>query len=169
VKIALTVVGGILEFAGICLVAAPELTPRLARVWAQVGATVAGWWRLVGEHVFRLKREPVHHFGSSTVSGKGSASARGFAVVGEDTSIERQLEFLREFVERTEQRFGQIEDRVGGLAKEWNTDIETARREIESTIEQRVEEIRDAHIRLRLIGIGLLLLGVPILALANVV
>jgi hypothetical protein len=56
-----------------------------------------------------------------------------------------------------------------GLADEWNADITTARGEIESSIEQRVEDVRDAHIRLRLTGIVLLLIGVPILALANVV
>jgi hypothetical protein len=66
-------------------------------------------------------------------------------------------------------RFGNIEDRLAGLADEWNADITTARGEIESSIEQRVEDVRDAHIRLRLTGIVLLLIGVPILALANVV
>ena len=89
--------------------------------------------------------------------------------MGKDASIDRQLEFLREFVERAEERFGNIEDRLAGLADEWKADITTARGEIESSIEQRVEEVRDAHIRLRLTGIVLLLIGVPILALANVV
>jgi hypothetical protein len=175
VKIALTVIGASSEFAGIFLVASPELFPRAAAIARFLMARLAQWRRRLGERwhrlLFRLGlRQGRHVFGKSTVTGVGHASAKGFGYrpIDEDESIERQLALLHEFVEKTEARFHELEESVSELPGQWQQDIRAARDAIESMMVKRLKEAEDRH-RVRLVGIAFLMAGVPILAYANVI
>ena len=167
-KIFLTVVGASFEFTGIVLVASPELFPRAGAVIRFVRARMSQWWHRL---LLRLGRHGRHVFDKGTAGGVGHASAGavGFKMVGEDAPLDQQLAFLREFVEKTENRLGELEGRVTDLPRQWQHDIREAREAIDSMVTKRIEQIRDTHIRVRLVGIGFLLAGVPILATANVI
>jgi hypothetical protein len=109
--------------------------------------------------------------GKATISGVGQVSAKGFGFrpIGENEPVDRQLALLREFVEKTETRFYELDERISELPGQWQEDIREAREAIESMMSKRLEEAESRHIRIRLVGIAFLMAGVPILAIANVI
>jgi hypothetical protein len=169
-KIGLTVVGSVLEFVGIGLVAAPELMPRLVAVKRRVGASIRRAWQWTLARLRRRRHRSLNaESGEIRITGGGASTSRGFAMVGEGAPLDRQLAFFRDYIEKADRRLDEIDQRLEGLPEEWRRDVDAAREAIDSMMEKRIEEVRDTHIRLRLVGIVLLLIGVPILATANVV
>jgi hypothetical protein len=51
----------------------------------------------------------------------------------------------------------------------WRRDLREARTELKDFVREQLERERDVHIRIRLVGVAFLLVGVPLLAVANVV
>jgi hypothetical protein len=167
-KIFLTVLGASFEFTGIVLVAAPELFPRLLEARRSVQARLEGWRRWLLLRFGRQGGKTVYGKGGGVMAG-GSLSARGYASPGETASLEKKLDYLLEQAKKARERLDKLDDRVAELPRQWQDDIRAMRDEIEALMTRRVEEIRDSHIRVRLWGIGFLLAGVPILAIANVI
>jgi hypothetical protein len=164
-KVAVVLIGALLEWFGVFLIASPELVPRWRRARAALGRatdSLRGWLR-------RLLRRRRVVTGSSEVSARGGASAKGYVVRGrpDDPSLEARVAWLLEEHERTQERLGVVENVLHELPEEWRRDIERAKGEMEATAVQKVEEAQGAYINRRLTGVVLVLLGVPLLAWAN--
>lgn len=59
--------------------------------------------------------------------------------------------------------------RLESQSDQWQQDVEERLVEIKGLLEQRLEDVRDAYIGRRLARVILLLIGVPVLAVANLV
>lgn len=95
--------------------------------------------------------------------------ASGFVEPRPDWSLEEQVAFLLRQDERAQARFDKLETVVAEQPAAWRQDIAEVRGELEVFVLEQVERERDMHIRVRLVGVGFLLVGVLLLAVANVV
>jgi hypothetical protein len=87
----------------------------------------------------------------------------------EGLSLQEQVAYLLRRDQETQQRLNAAETEQASHPARWGRDIEEARHALEQRIERRLEDARDVYIRRRLLGVVLLLFGVPILAAANLI
>jgi hypothetical protein len=165
VRFGILVFGGLCEFAGVILTAAPEIYPVLRALRARVFLLFA----VARSRIRRLfgRRKTVS--GSSHVSGGMSPSGRlsGVVLVGETASDERKLAFLLELAETTQRRLNELESTASDLPRQWKDEIEATKGEIAALIETKLAEERNAYLRSRRLGIILLAIGLPVVFLAN--
>jgi hypothetical protein len=81
--------------------------------------------------------------------------------------LERTVERLIGLSVEMQQRLAQVEHGLEQQPDRWQRDIARGHEEMEMLMDAKVEAAADAHIRIRLWGIVLLLAGVPLLAWAN--
>jgi chromosome segregation ATPase len=164
-KALIVVVGASLEFAGIFLIASPELVPRLRRARATIERSL---YRLKAR-IRRLLGRTKTVTASVNVSDslRSSDRARALRTMGASGTVDDQLERLRRAVERLEQRLDDAEHEIQTHPGRWTADIERAKGEIESIFDSKLEATRDEYINRRLIGVFCVLAGVPLLAWAN--
>jgi hypothetical protein len=165
VKFSILVFGGVCEFAGVILTAAPELYPRLTPIGEGIARLVSAARARV-ERIFGRPKAVSH---SISVSGGATAGghASGYASVSDAESVEGKLAFLIDQAVKTQRRFDALEGRVGNLPKLWKAEIDAAKGEIATLIGTKLAKERDAYIRSRLVGITLLAIGLPIVFIAN--
>jgi hypothetical protein len=166
-KLALVAVGALLDLTGIVLVAWGELHPHVEK--ARARGTSA--WRRIETSLRLLLRRPR----SRTVYGESASvvaiglSGSGISVhsVSADATVDRKLEALIAMSEELQRRLGSVENRLSNINSEWEREIEQTRDEIERILREAVMESRDAHIGVRLWGIGFLLVGSTMLSGSN--
>ena len=164
-KVIVVSVGALLEFVGIGLVASPELAPWVRRL----GDAVRRAGRRARARLRRLLRRPRHVVMGAAAGEYGliGSSASGEVTPGKDATLERKVDFLMEETKRTRRRLLEFKRELADHPDRWHRAIEAAKGELESLMDEKVQAVRDAHIRRRLLGIVLLLAGVPLLAWAN--
>lgn len=118
---------------------------------------------------FLRRRQDVVVQAASSGGAVVGGHASGFVSVNPDASLEEKVAFLLDRDRKNQQRAEATERSLAEHPKAWRRDIETARDELETDFLHHLERERDAYIGRRLVGIVVLLVGVPLLAVANVV
>ena len=71
------------------------------------------------------------------------------------------------------ERLGRIEARLESQPERWRQDIEEARSELGAETQKKLEEelkmVRDSHIKWRISGVGILLVGIALGTAGNLV
>jgi hypothetical protein len=166
VKEVLTGLGAGCEFVGILLVAAPELFPRAVSVWRSARER-AGAMR---SKLLRLLGRPRHitmeaEAGGVSVMGSG---VEGLISKDRNASLEEKVAYLLDRDKQTQKQLSALNRALAAAKEESRRDLRVAVSELRAFVADRLERERDVHIHVRLYGIVLLLIGVPLLAVANI-
>lgn len=165
-KAALYILGGILEIAGIFLVAAPDLAPVLRTARAQAFAA-AERARVGLQRILRKPRTVTHTMiaepGSIGVSGHLTAKLS----VTPSASLNERVESLLRRADEAQERLNDLDRRLTDEAQARDRAVAAAQDETERRLREAIAKALDAHKRLRLVGIGLLTLGAVLLNLGN--
>jgi uncharacterized coiled-coil protein SlyX len=78
------------------------------------------------------------------------------------------IAFLGEQVAQLQDRVDDLRNRVADLPEEWRRDIAETRTELEGLSRRLVRAVADARIRLRLLGLGFVVLGLVLSWLGNI-
>jgi hypothetical protein len=167
VREVLTGLGAACEFVGILLVASPELFPRLSRAARSFRGAISRRWAFLLARLGRGRNMTIDAGPGVIRVRAGGASVEHS--IDASTPLERQLAFFRDEITRAQKRLNTLEAKVAEHPEAWRQDIDAARGELETFVMEQVERERDVHITVRLWGIVFLLVGVPLLAVANVV
>ena len=165
VKLALIIIGVVLEVVGLLLTASPELAPRARRGVAAIqrlGAKVEARTR-------RLLKRPKNVTVSAGAAAEFALAGRVSAhkSVPDDADVERKLSFLLEQAVESQQRLNKLEYRVSDIPGEWRKDIEDTRSALEERIAHELEQARELFIGRRLIGLTCIASGSLVLAVVN--
>jgi hypothetical protein len=90
-------------------------------------------------------------------------------VRGPGTTVEDNLRYLLELAQESQERLSKLEQDVADLPRRWGRDVERIGRELRAELDHAIAGSEERHIGIRLAGVVLLLVGVPILAIANFV
>jgi hypothetical protein len=163
----LTGLGAGCEFFGILLVAAPELFPRFGRSWTKIREGLSQAWR----RLLRLFGRRQHITVSVGAAGAVASGGRLSAIVSKDPNapLEEKVAYLLDQDRKTQERLNALDHAIEAQAEQRRREIQAAREALETFVRESLERERDVHIRVRLAGVGFLLVGVPLLAAANVV
>jgi hypothetical protein len=166
-KFALYLAGGVLEVAGIVLVAAPDLGPmwhagqeRLRKAWDRLGAKVRA-----------LLRRPRHVTASASLSGGVAlgGSARGIVGVNPAATTDEKVAFLLRRDEETQNRIADLHEALAAASTDADRKLAEARAELEARLALEIRRALDLYRGQRLAGIGLLVLGAIFLSAGNFV
>lgn len=165
---------GSAETFGLLLVAAPELVPILQTIGL---AVVRGWSRMkvllrqAEGAVRRLLRRPR----GQVVSASGAlVTAAGFSAKGrvglkEDATLEEKVEYLLRRDEAVQDRFEETHDSLESMPGRWRADIREASETLRGEHTRALEQMRDRHLKARLLGVALLLVGIGLATAGNLV
>jgi hypothetical protein len=158
---------GICELFGVLLVAAPELVPILRGI----GSAIATGWR----HVCALLRSaiqvirrrlggPRHQVVSVEAADSVAASGSVSAVVSVDptATVEAQVAFLLRRDQAVQGQLNTMAETLERLPDRWRTDIHAATADLRAEQSEGLEQLRRQHLRVRLLGVGLLAVGVAL-------
>jgi hypothetical protein len=162
------------ELCGVLLVASPELRPIVETLARRAAAEVTTWPVRVSNRLKRLFGKPVHHRVSSgsALSVEGALQVegqRGFqaAPPGGATQSE-QVEYLLNVVEQFKRTLNTVENDL-------RKGIENVRGEIQRTALDLTEQTTDAvrqlaqsELRMRLLGVGCIIVGLMLSYAANI-
>lgn len=161
----LYIAGAVIEFAGIVLVASPDLVPYAQRL----SAWLTRQWERVLARLRRLLRRPRHV--TAHVSAGGAIAVGGYATVkksvGEDATLEEKVRFLLTRDEEAQRDMQAVDRRVDELQKA----IDSKLGALHSTMTAHVAESLDArhreYLALRLVGVALVVIGLTLATLGN--
>jgi hypothetical protein len=158
--VVLVVVGWPVETLGVLLVAAPDWVPPTRR------SLVRGW-----SQVRRILRRPtVIHLGKATSESRSYGVAIASVSMPDYAPLDERVAFLMERVKLLQQRVGRVESEVGeGLERRWTDAIEASAREMRGEVATGLAHLRGEYLRVRQVGLGLLIVGGAMLAAANLV
>jgi hypothetical protein len=161
---------GSTELFGIVLLATPELVP-LAN--SAASAMAAGFRRLWGavrtlgrriEHIGRRllnrPRGPIVHTGAAVGRARVGGDLTVTRSVSEGASLEEKVAFLLERDQEVQVWIRQRELEIGRLPLSWREDIERASTALRDEQAKAIQALRETHLRARLLGIALLVVGV---------
>jgi hypothetical protein len=156
----LVVIGWPVEVVGVLCVAAPDWWPPTREALAR------GW-----SHVRRFLRRPVIvKAGTATAHAHAHGVAVGTVSLPADADVERRVAFLMERVELLQRRLGHVENEVAeGLERRWTEAIDAASRDLRTEMATGLAEVRGEYLRIRQVGLVLLVVGGAMLAAANLV
>lgn len=160
------------EVLGVLLVASPELLPRLGRV----GRLLLGRFRAARLRLLSTARRVLRLPGSAyadsaTVGARLSVSGHAVHILGPPATTDHG-ELLAWLIKRekwAQERFQEIEKSVSELPERWRADMGVMREELEGVSRKLVREAADARIRLRLLGLGYVVLGLILSWAGNLV
>ena len=172
----LILVGGTLESVGVVLVASPELKSaatairdRTKRIRDRTRAG-AGWLSTNARRLLRRRpRAGEVAIGGPISSGSFSAEASVHTRPSPDSSDEQVIAFLLKKHGEHVGRFARIEAELESQPERWRQDIEKARSELSAETRKEVERVRDSHIKLRISGVVILLVGILLVTAGNLV
>ena len=173
------VAAGGAEICGIVLVASPELEGPAARLWTRV---VAGWrggwarvrsgWRKLTSRVARLvgkQRTPTPQYvqlhPADSVEAAGSLSLRTALNAG--ATVDERIAFLLRRDQAVQAELERLDQTLAELPKRWTRDIENASGLLRTEYAESLRRLRDAHLRARLAGVGLLVFGIVLATWGN--
>lgn len=166
--------GGSAELFGVLLIAAPELVPILhgagsavASAWTCARETARNAADTVRRWVGRPRNRTIRMGGTATVSATGSVSAR--VTVSAGTTLEDRVAFLLRREQEMQGRLEEITTTLNRHPEDWRGDIEAASEALRGEQADALRELRAEHLRERLLGLGLLLLGVVLATWGNLV
>jgi hypothetical protein len=166
---------GAAEFFGVLLIAAPELAPLLLR--AQV--VVADGWRAAmirrRDVVAAIRRrfrqpqpEPAYidaRSGTSSVSGGGSLSLS----TGPGQTLEEKVDFLLRREQGLQEHLKTVVGEVGQLPEKWGAEIREAESDLRAEFNREIREVEERHIRARLLGLVLVVIGILLNTWGNLI
>jgi hypothetical protein len=166
---------GAAELFGVLLIAAPELVPLLVR---GMSATAMVWQRAM-EHRKRIANRirrmlhPPHddhtyddaRTGSVHISGGGTVSTQS----GPGESLEEKVEFLLRREQALQERLDVTAREVGDLPRKWQADMEATASGLRDGFATAIRELDERHIRARLAGIVLVVVGILLNTWGNLI
>lgn len=157
----LYVLGGLLEFAGVLLVAWPDFSPTAARVSRWIGRTSRRVLRRVGIKSGRTVTT------SAAATATGEMRAAGIVKPGPSATLEAKVEHLIRRSEESQKAQNAMSRRVTELERAMRADlnerVETLTTEFDAKLLRAFEDDRP----LRIVGTVLLALGLFLSVLAN--
>jgi hypothetical protein len=159
-------VGGTCEFTGIVLVVSPELFPRFGGAWRKLSPIAARGW----SQVLRLFRRPRNITVPVSAATATFSAGRISMLVTKNPAapLEEEVDFLLDQDRKTQERLNALDEKIDRNAEQVRRERQAALDDLEERFVKRLGQERDIHIGGRLVGIGFLLVGVPLLAIANV-
>ena len=166
--------GGSAELFGLLGVASPELVlaretaaPAVSRTWQRAAALV----RRVENRVRRLLGRPQHHTIHTASELNIAMSLRGSArvSVSEGATLDEKVEYLLRRDEVVQERLETLHVSVSELPDRWQADIGAESARLREEHAAALAELRDEHKLARLIGVGLLFVGLVLATLGNLV
>jgi hypothetical protein len=166
---------GALELWGVVLVAWPELAPLLQRLRTVVArlrdaATVLArrainWVRL------KVGRPRPHTVSVSPggISAAGGVGARGVISVSPGATDAVKIEYLLRQDRKTQDRFSDVEEKLGELPERWQADIEAAAGTLRQEHKESLTELRREHLTQRLGGVAFLVIGLVLSTWGNLI
>jgi hypothetical protein len=157
--------GGSFELFGLLLAAAPELVPILRAV----GRRVASAWRKAADFVRRVLRLPRHHrlVVSDSVSVEGAGSLSASLSIAPGASLDEKVEFLLRRYNETEDRLDEIAKTLRQHPDDWQAAIDAATASLRTEQAEAIRALRGEHLRERLLGVAMLLLGLVLATWGN--
>lgn len=160
------------ELYGVILIASPELRPIAARAgvaWAAALRRVGRRTKVLLTRLLRLRREQRITLGSAVdvSSALGLDVKRGYAVPGDAATIDEKVAFLLDQVKRL---VGLVEGLENTLRKELEgVHAELARQadDLRNYTAAAVREVAEAELRMRLLGVGFVIVGIAFGYAAN--
>lgn len=160
------------EILGVLLIASPELLPRVKRLgrrvqraWSRVRATVE---RVVARLLGR-RGKVVALTGAAHATAGAGGRVSGNVGPPQGASDSDLIRWLIERERKGQERMSEIEHTINDLPDRWRQDLEQVRRQLEGMQEQRIRQVADARIELRLLGLAYVLVGILLAAVANLV
>ena len=164
----LLIVGAFFEFAGVVLVAFPDLLPHATRFSA--------WLRRRTRRIAnRLRRlfglSPKHHVVnvSAAISAEGAMRASGVKGVRADATLEEQVEFLLARDQEAQRKTNALSRRIDDIEDAIPRRLDELREQMHGHVEQRVTAAAEEHRELRALGAVALAIGLVCLSVANFV
>jgi hypothetical protein len=166
--------GGSAEAFGLLLVAAPELVPILQ----SIGSAVVGSWlrmKALLRKAERAVRRLLHRPSGQVVSAGGALataagmSARGRVGPKEGATLEEKVEYLLRRDEDVQDRLEEVHHSLESMPARWRADISEASETLRSEHTRALEQMRDRHLKARLLGVALLLIGIGLATAGNLV
>lgn len=147
------------------LVASPELVPRLSSVWNGLrrlwrkGSNAARHLRAWLQGLFGKEAQPkrIELNLSDSVGASDSVMALHGPPAGD---TEKLIDFLIRRDRANQERFHALEKRIGELPSQWRSDIEAQSGRLRTRLEDTVRDLEERHIRARLFGLLLLVIGI---------
>jgi hypothetical protein len=166
VKAALLVVGGLVEFGGIVLLAAPDLAP-----W---GRRMAAWalpqWRVIEDRLRKAvgrPRKPVVYHDSATVEVSLDARISGFVSHNPDAPLEEKVEFLLRRSTESQQAMNRLMERMDVVENDAARQPGELRAEFERHLADELRAVAEADRLLRISGSLLLAIGLVCVTVAG--
>lgn len=164
---------GSAEFFGVALVATPELVPifaaassAIASLWRRFKA----WLRRVADAVRRRLGRPRAHFISVSPAGSvataGDLSAR---VSTSATTLEEKVEYLLRRDQDVQARLEGHDRALRDLPARWQADIGDTAATLRQEHAEALDRLRERHLRARLLGVGLLVIGIAVATWGNLI
>jgi hypothetical protein len=165
-KTILLVVGALAEFGGILLIAAPDLIPGARRF----GRWLDRRWRPIENRIRRALRLPgrsVTVSASAALSAAVAMSATAVVGVSETATLEEKVAFLLRRNEATQLQTAALAQRVDAIEKDVERREGELRDELHRHIATELRSALEADRVLRVVGSGLLALGLLLATVAT--
>lgn len=160
----LTIVGALLEVAGVALLSIDFWWPPLARISSTASRRLVREAR-AGVHQLRTAARLFRRRTPATATGSARlGTAVEIDTAGEVTSAGGGQQVIRRLYE-LERRMGEVESRQESAAHELDSRLEALTREVEEMIERS----KDRYLGLRVIGLAIAFAGAVLLSAANLV
>jgi hypothetical protein len=166
---------GATELFGVLLVAAPEIAPILARAWRalqRVAASVKTMALTIPHALRRLTGRPAPtkpvELNLSDASGVSEALSLRLSTDPKGTTDEK-ISYLLRRDQATQQQLQAMAAQIGTLPDSWRREIDHATTRTQKDITERLHKLRDQHLRARLLGLALLVLGIALNTWGNLI
>jgi hypothetical protein len=163
VKATFYIVGAVVEFVGILLVASPDLVPFADRVAAWSRPRVRAIKKRLG---LRTRSDVNGYYASDSVTVSDRASA---VVSSGANTLEGKVEFLLRRDADAQQHMNKLVERVMDLEERVTRETDTLRHHAEGRIESRIEETQWEYRVVRWCGVGALVVGLGLSTAGNLV
>lgn len=160
------------ELLGVLLVASPELLPRMFTVLSYAERHIRGTIKRLARflsRVLHLPRTITIDAATAEMRMTGSGEGRVISSPPQNVSTEELVAWLVGRYKDLDDRVYEVEKEVRLLPQRWRDEIAATRQELEGTARQLVKSLAEARIRLRLLGLGYVVLGIVLSWLGNVV
>jgi hypothetical protein len=160
------------ELIGVLMIASPELLPLMA--------AVLGWivnrTRAAALTLREIARKLFHRPHSVTVHGASSLDLAGSLETGfakrtpsEDATTDELIAWLLIEYQRQDERIVALEKRQSEMPSEWKREIAKAKDAAQEHAQTLVRGLAGRHLSLRLLGLGFVVLGLPLSTVGNLV